>query len=238
MVRERRVLDELPPAEQAPLRPPESQRRPWVCWSIIALSVLMFLVGDRVLPSVTLLAPDGTYLRTLKPFALYGPLVREGHYWNLLGFNIEHGGAIHLLFNMSVVWTLGITFERELGSLRFLLLSLVTGLGSATFALVFNYNVETVGASGMILGWAGAMLPIATRQGQRELGVWLLQVAVISLLPGVSWAGHLGGFLFGIPCGVALRFGAKVYARAVPLLLAIAVATALIAAHSPRAGAQ
>ena len=49
---------------------------------------------------------------------------------------------------------------------------------------------------------------------------------------------HLGGFLFGIPCGIALRFGAKVYARAVPLLLAISVATALIAAHSPRVGAQ
>ena len=236
MVRERRVLDELPPPEQAPLRPPELQRRPWVCWSIIAASAFMFLVGDRLLP-LTVVGPDGTFLGTLQPLALFGPVIREGRYWNLLGHAIEHGGALHILFNMSVVWTLGITFERELGSLRFLLLSLVTCLGSATFALVFNYDVPTVGASGMILGWAGAMLPIATRQGQRELGIWLLQVAVISFLPGVSWAGHLGGFLFGIPCGLALRFGPKVYARAVPLLLAISLMVALIATHSPRAGA-
>lgn len=237
MVRERRVLDELPPPEQAPLRPPELQRRPWVCWSIIAASAFMFLVGDRLFP-LTVVGPDGTFLGTLQPLALFGPVVREGRYWNLLGFAIEHGGALHILFNMSVVWTLGITFERELGSLRFLLLSLVTCLGSAAFALIFNYNVPTVGASGMILGWAGAMLPIATRQGQRELGIWLLQVAVISFLPGVSWAGHLGGFLFGIPCGLALRFGRKVYALAVPLLLAIALMVALIATHSPRVGAS
>lgn len=236
MVRERRVLDELPPAEQAPLRPPERQRRPWVCWSLLAASVFMAFIGDDLFPLTV--GPDGAPLGTRQPLALYGPVVGQGHYWSLLGFAIEHGGPIHLLFNMSVVWTLGFTFERELGSWRFLQLSLVTCLGSATFALLFNYDVPTVGASGMILGWAGAMIPIATRQGQRELGIWLLQVAVISFLPGVSWAGHLGGFLFGLPCGLALRFGAKVYARAMPLLLAISVGVALIAAHSPRVGAQ
>jgi membrane associated rhomboid family serine protease len=135
---------------------------------------------------------------------------------------------------MSAVWTLGMTLERGLGSGRFLMLSLITCVGSGAFALLFNFNVLTVGASGMILGWAGAMLPISTRQGQRELGIWLVQVAAISLLPGVSWAGHLGGFLFGVPCGLGLRLGRAVYTRATPLLLAIASVVAFIAAHPER----
>lgn len=237
MVSERRsILDEVPPPSQEEPPPPPPQGVPWVCGTLIAGSVLMFLVLDRAFGR-TLVDADGAVLGLMKPLALYGPAVREGQYARLLGFLFEHGNAIHLLFNMSVVWTLGITFERELGSGRFLLLSLITGLGSATFALLFNYDVPTVGASGMILGWAGAMLPLATRQGQRELGIWLIQVAVISLLPGVSWAGHLGGFLFGLPCGLALRMGAPVYARAAPLLLAISVGVALYASHSPRLGA-
>lgn len=236
MARERRVLDELPPPREQPdFAPPGSPRRPWVCGALIAASVAMFFLDGFFL--TTVVGPDGEPLGSIQGLALFGPAVQQGQYWRLLGHVIEHGGALHLLFNMSVVWTLGITFERELGSWRFLQLSLLTALGSATFALLFNYHVPTVGASGMILGWAGAMLPIATKQGRRELGIWLVQVAVISLLPGVSWAGHLGGFLFGIPGGIALRFGGPVFARAAPLLLFIALVVAMFASHPEWLGA-
>jgi membrane associated rhomboid family serine protease len=118
--------------------------------------------------------------------------------------------------------------------LRFLGICIVTALGSSAFALLFNFDVPTVGASGMILGWAGAMIPIATEQGRKELGTWLVQVVIISLLPGVSWAGHLGGFLFGIPCGVALRMGRAVYTVALPLILFITAVVAMFAAHPGR----
>jgi hypothetical protein len=80
------------------------------------------------------------------------------------------------------------------------------------------------------------MVPLSTRQGRKELGIWLVQMIVISLLPGVSWAGHLGGFLFGLPCGLALRLGKPVYTRALPLLLFIAAVVAMYAAHPERRG--
>jgi rhomboid protease GluP len=152
----------------------------------------------------------------------------------MLSCVFEHGSPLHLLFNMSVVYTLGFMLERAIGSWRFLGLCTVTAVGSSAFALIFNFEVPMVGASGMILGWAGAMLPIATDQGRKELGVWLIQVVVISLLPGVSWAGHLGGFLFGLPCGVALRLGGPVYNRALPLILFITGVVAMFAAHPER----
>ncbi len=238
--RPRRILDAPPsgpgaegPGPQQPVPGPPLPR-PWVCYAIIAGAVGMFLAEQLFAISMRVPSPSGSIV--LPPLALYGPAVQSGEYWRLLGAVLEHGGAIHLLFNMSVVVTLGFTLERGIGSLRFLGLSLVTALGASTFSLIFDFNRPTVGASGMILGWAGAMLPVATREGRRDLFIWLAQVAVLSLLPFVSWAGHLGGFLFGLPCGLALRMGRQVYARALPIILFITLVVALYAAHPERRG--
>jgi rhomboid protease GluP len=140
-----------------------------------------------------------------KPGMLYGPLVAEGEWWRVLWTVIEHGGPIHLALNMSVVFTLGQALERSIRTWRFILVSLIGALGSSAFVLIFAFEQPTVGASGMIIGWLGAMLPIATKAGRRQLFTWLVQIAVISLIPGVSWQGHLGGLLFGLPAGWALR---------------------------------
>ncbi|MFP2901396.1 rhomboid family intramembrane serine protease [Corallococcus sp. 4LFB] len=252
MSRPRRMLDDLPgpsglgdeqgtaPREHdgggPPPGPPQPQRvlpTPYVCYATIAGAVVMFFLSSSMGRPLVI---DGRNLGVVGPLALYGPWVQAGEYWRLLGMVFEHGGPLHLLFNMSVVYSLGASLERGIGSLRFLALSLVTALGGSAFALFFNFNTVTVGASGMILGWGGAMLPILTQQGRREHMFWLVQVAVISLLPGVSWAGHLGGFLLGLPCGLALRQGPKFYSRAIPVLLFIAAALAVVAAHPQRYG--
>lgn len=244
------ILDSLPPGPgggdgpppppggppDAPPPPPTGPLpRPWVCQAVLVCAVALFGLErlPRVLPGVF---PALFPANALPPLGLYGPAVQAGQYWRLVGVVLEHGGLLHLVFNMSVVVTLGFTLERALGSLRFLGLSVVAALGASTFSLLFDFNTPMVGASGMILGWAGAMLPIATREGRRELLIWLAQIAVLSLLPFVSWSGHLGGFLFGLPCGVALRLGRRVYARALPILLFLSLAVALYASHPERHG--
>ncbi|QSQ25070.1 rhomboid family intramembrane serine protease [Pyxidicoccus parkwayensis] len=223
------------PPEAPPPPPTGPLPRPWVSQFVLVAAVALF-GAEKVLPLSQVVVLAGGQLGRLPPLGLYGPAVQAGEYWRLLGAVLEHGGLLHLVFNMSVVVTLGFTLERAIGSLRFLGLSLVTALGASTFSLLFNFNTLTVGASGMILGWAGAMLPISTQQGRRELLIWLAQVAVLSLLPFVSWSGHLGGFLFGLPCGLALRMGRRVYARALPILLFLSVVVAVIAAHPERRG--
>lgn len=246
MVRDPRILDDPspspgpgqpPPETQEPQEPPQQPRQRWpvVCGTVLVGAVILYFAGRaQMLPALSQKA-DGLELARLgMPLALYGPLVQQGEYWRMLSCIFAHGSPIHLLFNMSVVYTMGFMLERAIGSLRFLGLCAVTALGSSAFALFFNFEVPMVGASGMILGWAGAMLPIATEQGRKELGVWLIQVVVISLLPGVSWAGHLGGFLFGLPCGVALRLGGPVYNKALPLILFITAVVAVFAAHPER----
>jgi membrane associated rhomboid family serine protease len=64
--------------------------------------------------------------------------------------------------------------------------------------------------------------------------VWLVQIAVISLIPGVSWQGHLGGFVFGVLCGLALRAGPRAFPYLAPLLLFLASAAVVVAAHPER----
>ncbi|WNG31984.1 rhomboid family intramembrane serine protease [Cystobacter fuscus] len=199
--------------------------------AVIGGSVALFVVDAVLSQGETLRGGLGPVFQWL---ALYGPLVQDGQYWRVLSCILTHGGPLHLAFNMWVAYSLGTLFERAIGSGRFLLLSIIAALGSSAFALLFNFKVVTVGASGMILGYGGAMLVTATREFRRGIIFWLAQVAVLSLIPGVSWAGHLGGFLFGLPVGIALRAGPRVFARAAPLLLAIAAVVVYITAHPER----
>ncbi len=195
-IEDRRILE--PPRRAAPA---PSRRTP-VCWLVIAASVFMAFVGDRLWTTEYYLHDT---MVVLQPGALHGPLVEKGQWRRVLWTTVEHGGLLHLLLNMSAVYTLGRALEASIGVGRFALVCVGTALGSSALALFVNFDAPTVGASGMILGWAGAMLPIATRAGRDSLITWLVQIAIISALPGISWAGHLGGFLAGLPMGFSLR---------------------------------
>ncbi len=193
----------------APPPPQPAERRLAVtplCWFFVAASVVMFLLGlrDRAV---------------FEAGVLFGPALAEGEWWRLAGWLVTHGGPLHLVFNMSAVWTLGRMLELSVGTWRFLLGSAVGALGSALFVLLFNFDARTVGLSGVILSWLGLALPVANVAARRQLALWLVQIAVVSLLPGVSWAGHLGGFLAGLPAGFALRKGRGVFVAVMPVLL-------------------
>lgn len=243
-LRDRQVFDDpgLGPQEA----PPPQQRMlpiPWVAGGVVGIAVFVWLVDVLFLNH-----------RLGLELALYGPNVALGQWWRTIGAVFVHaepdfirGGAtspisaglteglLHIGFNMWVVVTLGFMFERSIGSARMLILSLIAALGASASSLYFNYGIVTVGASGMILGWAGALLPLATAQGRRQIGMWLVQIAVLSLLPGVSWAGHLGGFLFGLAGGAALRQRRAFWAIASALLAIAVLANAYaVQAHMPR----
>jgi membrane associated rhomboid family serine protease len=196
----------------------------------VVLHALRFYTLERWPPKDTadLLA------NTLQFGALYAPSVRDGEWWRVITYAFEHGGRIHLLFNMLAIYSLGIPLERRIGTVRFLQLSFVVCLGSAALVLLLpgaGGPVPTVGASGVIFGWAGALLFLLGRAQVRELGRLLLLNALISLLPGVSWQGHLGGFLFGLPCGFILRREPEAFSARAPILAAVAGSLAIYAVY-------
>lgn len=231
-LRDRKVLEEVEPEAG----PPGPQRRRTflsaygpptpVCGAIFVLCAIVYL-ADLALAQNAAVGPlAGMGL-------LYGPAVTAGQWWRTLTNVFVHGGLLHIGFNMMVVISIGFVFERAIGSLRMLVISIVGALGASAFALHFNYAIPTVGASGMILGWVGAMLPIANRQFRSNLWVWLIEIAVISILPGVSWAAHLGGFLVGLPCGFALREGKRFWLIAPLLVLGAAMLVYAAGSHPP-----
>ena len=149
--------------------------------------------------------------------------------WRPFTTVVAHGNVLHIVFNMMAVVTLGRTIEASIGSFRFVIATLVGTMGSAFAVLVWSFEQPTVGASGVILAWAGAILPIASKSGRRQLLVWLAQVALISLLPMVSGAGHVGGFLFGLPCGWVMRQNRQLFATLAPVLVFISGALLYLA---------
>ena len=145
--------------------------------------------------------------------------------FSLFSFMFLHGGWLHLIGNMWVLYIFGDNVEDHLGPTRYLVFYLLCGLFSGLFQLGFNLgsNTPTIGASGAIAGVMGAyillyprskiltLIPIIIIPWFIEipafffLGVWfLIQFANAArdsgALGGVAWWAHVGGFVFGMVC--------------------------------------
>jgi rhomboid protease GluP len=206
---------------------------PWVCALLIASASLLFALKFYVLVRFPPKTIVDQLAITLRFGALYAPSVRDGQWWRLVSYAFAHGSVMHLLFNMLATSALGVPLERKIGTAKFIQLSLVTCLGAAAVVLLVPHHppLPTVGASGIIFGWAAALMFLLGKAQVRELGKMMLLNAAISLLPGVSWQGHLGGFLFGLPCGFILRRNPDSFSARAPILCAIAGGIALFAVY-------
>ncbi len=208
---------EIPPQLAAP--PAARVRLPAtpVCWGLTAVCVGLYL-WDQL---------RGGALK--EGLLLYGPAVQSGEWWRVFTSDLVHEGPLHLVFNLSVVWTLGRALEAGIGVYRFAVTTLAGALGAGFAVLALNFGQPTLGISGVVLGWAGALVVIAPRADRKQLGIWLVQVLVISLMPRVSFAGHLGGFVFGLACGGAMRLGPRLFAQLAPVIVFAAAALTYLA---------
>jgi membrane associated rhomboid family serine protease len=86
-------------------------------------------------------------------------------YWPFLTCMFLHGGWAHIIGNMWTLWIFGDNVEDRMGSLRFLLFYLVTGLAAGLTHYFTNVDsvVPTVGASGAIAGVLGAYFVLFPR---------------------------------------------------------------------------
>jgi membrane associated rhomboid family serine protease len=138
-------------------------------------------------------------------FSIHGPDIAAGEWWRVLTAQVEHHGLLHLGVNGMSILGFGPFIERRVGSVRLALEALFASLVSAAFALYFDWSVWTAGASAIIISWLGLGIPIVEPRWRRVLLQWAIFNVLVSLMPGVSWAGHLGGFLAGLVSGVLIR---------------------------------
>lgn len=157
-------------------------------------------------------------------------VIEDGQTWRLLAGTFLHFGWLHLITNMLGLFVLGQLAERWLGTLRYSLVYLASGIGSMglvvmTVALGLDADLRfVVGASGAVMGIFGAIGAVLWRGYQRDRAITARQnlqtVAILFVLqsgfdilnPQVCATCHLSGAAIGFvvawlvaPIGMRLR---------------------------------
>jgi membrane associated rhomboid family serine protease len=130
--------------------------------------------------------------------------------WRLLSATFVHFGLLHVGFNMLAIISLGRALEPQLGPARYI----VTLLGTALFGFVTShvwhtqvspFHGLTAGASGGVLGLAGALIGYLYARGNpawKQIGAQVVLYAVLfAVMLPVNNAAHAGGLLSGLPLG-------------------------------------
>jgi len=155
----------------------------------------------------------------------------DGEWWRLGSAALLHGSWLHLLLNMSALGSIGEWLEPALGSRNTLLIFILSALGGSLASLAWCEAPVVVGASGGILGLAGALLfarIFAEERGElRDVSASSLALmiglclALGLVVPVIAQAGHLGGLVAGL-------LGAAVALKRGPTRMASLVATSAI----------
>jgi membrane associated rhomboid family serine protease len=181
---------------------------PRVTQTLIAICVILFVAGGNF--GLTSGTNSGSWI--YQNGVLFGFGIQDHEYWRLVTGGFLHAGLLHIGFNMLLLWFLGSELEPRLGSARFGLVYLTALLGGSFGALVQTQGA-TVGASGAVFGLMGFLVVEMRRQGlnpfQSQIGFLIIINLVLSLRPGVSWGGHIGGLVFGALAAIALHEGSR-----------------------------
>ena len=173
---------------------------PWVS-RIIFANVLVFLAGMFV-PGFDDYA---------KAWGALIPSLLLSRPWTILSYAFLHQGAIHIFFNMLVLFMFGPRVEIQLGSRSFLILYLASAISGALLSYITPYD-RIVGASGATFGvmyafakfWPKAQIylfgfvPLEARMA-------IIVLVVLAVFGGMKGDGsvrdntahfaHLGGFV-------------------------------------------
>jgi len=134
---------------------------PWMTYLIIALNVVVFLfeISLAPRPRAFLMMQFGFVPAHVSGFLAGAPAMGAAPaLMPILTSMFLHGSWLHLIANMWALWIFGDNIEDHLGSARYLLLYLLSGIAGSLVHWVFNAGsaIPSVGASGAIAGVMGA----------------------------------------------------------------------------------
>ncbi len=202
---------------------------PWMTWLLIAVNVFVFFM-ELSIPRDAL--EQATYLFGLVPARYTHPgwAAEVGFpmhtYWPFLTTMFLHGGWLHIIGNMWVLWIFGDNIEDRMGPFRFLVFYLACGIAAGIVHIATNprSTVPAVGASGAIAGVMAAYLALYPRArilavfpiffwpvfftvpAFLYLGFWFLTqffsgtlaIASHHEVTGIAVWAHVGGFATGL----------------------------------------
>jgi membrane associated rhomboid family serine protease len=202
---------------------------PIVNWAIIAINTLVFIFEVNLGP-VSLDQFVQTFGIVPARLNLGNPLLWITNPWPLLSLFTHmflHGGWVHFLSNMWILFIFGDNIEDRMGSLRYLVFYLSGGVVAGLLQAIIDPNstVPAIGASGAIAAVLGGyillfpksrvitLIPLVFIPWIIEipailfLGIWFVTQLYSGLLSlgmpasvsmgGVAWFAHIGGFIYG-----------------------------------------
>ncbi|AOH53004.1 rhomboid family intramembrane serine protease [Peribacillus muralis] len=133
--------------------------------------------------------------------------INDGQWWRLVTPIFLHSTFTHLLFNGFSLAIFGPALEKFLGSFKFLLFFLSTGILANIATFLFKPLTYThIGASGAIFGLLGFFLYLVLfnknyfTSNERNTVYTLTGIAIIMtfIQPQINVVGHLAGLATGI----------------------------------------
>lgn len=190
---------------------------PFVTWVLIALNVLIFV-------GMMAYGRSRGQMQEMDELTARFMLKGEGPKWfEFVTYQFLHGGVMHLVGNMLVLWVFGPNVEDRLGKIGFIAFYLGTGAIAGLVHVIFE-DGAVVGASGSIAGVTGAYLVLFPRTqvkvfyfflliGVMWLPSWIFIVIAIAkdfIVTGTGRSGnvatiaHLGGYFSGFAVAMLL----------------------------------
>jgi len=136
--------------------------------------------------------------------------------WRILSAMFLHAGFVHIIFNLLLQCTMGLEVEKNIGSLRYIVIYMVSGISGNIFGINFAQDgISSSGASGALFGIIAVNLLIfllhRDQSTVRHYGILItvllfevISCFVLGLLPGLDNFCHIGGFVSGLLLGLAI----------------------------------
>jgi membrane associated rhomboid family serine protease len=167
--------------------------------SLVAANIIVFVLQQ-------------TFFNFTEIFSLTPIMTFNGFFWQFITYMFLHGSLQHLFLNMIGLFMFGAVVEQVLGWRRYLMVYILSGLGSALLYIALTGVSSTV----MMLGASGAVFGVLTAYAFKFPKNWIVMFpgiplpaalmvvffvviefffGVFDLQPGVANFGHLGGII-------------------------------------------
>lgn len=155
---------------------------------------------------------DDKWSCALKLGGFYPPYIQERHqYWRFITCHFIHAEFFHFLMNAYALYQVGHFLEACLGTVPYLYLVIISMILSSLLSYSASqissryYQTLTIGASGVVFGFFGAIIALGYILGGPFMSILndFAFVIIINLIytfmdRRISKTGHIGGLIGGI----------------------------------------
>lgn len=198
---------------------PPLNRRP-LTTALIAISVVVFLLENSPYRGITL--NTLTFSKIVvdefgRPHSLGFDSILHGEVWRLITPIFIHFGILHILFNMWMLWQLGLLVEYRRGTKALAVLVLVTAIASNVGQFAYNLSDGPSfsmfgGMSGVVYGIFGYVWMKGRQEPEQgmildprtvQIMLFWLVLCFTGAVGNIANAAHVVGMLAGIMLGLA-----------------------------------